>query len=116
MDKFLNVAWKTDGINGEADFDINRDNFGPLSSLLPATKVSAFEADLEAQIRSGEVENEADVIDVCYRHGVKRQHAATVLTRLKAHRIIDCEFRVPDVKQLQRPRTVRLRGADVMFR
>ena len=32
MDKFLRVAWQTDSINGEADFDINRDDCGPLFS------------------------------------------------------------------------------------
>jgi len=34
MDKFLQVAWKRDQINGEADFDINRDNIAPGEMLL----------------------------------------------------------------------------------
>ena len=34
MDKFLQVAWKKDAINGEADFDINRDNISPGELLL----------------------------------------------------------------------------------
>jgi hypothetical protein len=36
MDKFLQVAWNKDVINGEADFDINRDNVAPslIASLL----------------------------------------------------------------------------------
>jgi len=29
MDKFLQVAWKEDQVNGEADFDIHRDNIQP---------------------------------------------------------------------------------------
>jgi hypothetical protein len=34
MDKFLEVAWKQDEINGEADFDIDRENMLPGSPML----------------------------------------------------------------------------------
>lgn len=41
MDKFLQVAWKKDEINGEADFDINRDNIAPGEMLLALEGFSA---------------------------------------------------------------------------
>jgi hypothetical protein len=101
MDKFLRVAWQADEINGEADFDINRDDCGPLlSSLLLPTKIGAFESELTGRILSGAVRNEADVIGVCFHHGVRRQHAEPVLKRLKENGTIDCEFRVPDIDRL----------------
>jgi hypothetical protein len=113
MDKFLQVAWRKDQINGEADFDIHRDNIQPgqlkfdLEEFKP-TKVSAFERELEAVLRAGRAKNEADVIDVCFRHGVKRQHAAKVLSQLKKDGIIKLSFRVPDIRQLSAPRPIRL--------
>ena len=110
MDKFLRVAWRTDELNGEADFDINRDDCGPLlSSLLPPTKITAFESDLESRIRSGLVKTEADVISVCFEHGVRRQHSESVLKTLKAEGVIDCSFRVPDIDRLREPRNIQIR-------
>lgn len=35
MDKFLRVAWKKDEINGEADFDISRENMSSAQPFLP---------------------------------------------------------------------------------
>ena len=115
MDKFLQVAWKEDEISGEADFDIHRDNIKPgqpkfdLEEFRP-TKVSAFERELEAILRSGGARNERDVIDVCFRHGVKRQHATAVLSKLKGDGTIDLSFRVPDIRKLSTPRPIQLRG------
>jgi three-Cys-motif partner protein len=108
MDKFLQVAWRTDEMNGEADFDINRDDCGPLlSGLLPPTKINAFEIDLETRIRAGEVKTEADVIDISFQHGVKRQHATGVLKKLKADGVIAYDFRVPAIDRLKDPKLVR---------
>ncbi|MDO8679607.1 MAG: three-Cys-motif partner protein TcmP [Acidobacteriota bacterium] len=112
MDKFLQVAWAQDEINGEADFDINRENIRADQMLLPIpgfrpSKVSAFEADLEQRLRDGLLTNEAEVVQVCFDHGVRRQHAEPVLKRLKAEGVIDLGFRVPDIKKLDSPRPIR---------
>lgn len=85
------------------------------AELLPAlkvlyaatTKVLAFERDLEAALRGGQVRNERDVIQICFRHGVKRQHASSVLSKLKTEGVIDIAFRVPDIRRLRQPRLVR---------
>lgn len=109
MDKFLQVAWKADEINGEADFDINRENLiAGQGGLFAPTKVTAFEERLEAAIRSGAVHDEAAVVSLCFRHGVRRRHAEPVLDRLKAEGTIECNFRVPDIKRLANPRPVKL--------
>ena len=113
MDKFLQVAWNKDKVNGEADFDINRENIRPGQGMLPMlelqpSKVTAFEADLEAQIRSGAVIDEGDVVQICFDHGVRRQHAEPVLNRLKTEGVIELTFRVPDIDRLSKPRAIRL--------
>jgi three-Cys-motif partner protein len=109
MDKFLEVAWKEDEIAGEANFDIDRENVGPLfEGLLDPNKISAFEQDLEQRIRSGHVSTEADVIRICFEHGVRRKHAEPVLKRLTQMDVIDVAFRVPDVRRFREPRPVHL--------
>jgi three-Cys-motif partner protein len=109
MDKFLQVAWKTDAITGEADFDIDRDDCGPLfTGMLQPTKIDAFHADLTHRIRAGEVSTEADVIDICFQHGVKRQHATDLLKKLKSDGVIEYDFRVPSIDRLKNPRPIRL--------
>jgi three-Cys-motif partner protein len=109
MDKFLQVAWKRDQITGEADFDIDRDNIRPdqpkfdLEEFKP-TKLYAFRKDLEFQIRQKVVRDENHIMELCFRHGVLRQHASEVLTKLKKEGLIDISWRVPDIRNLQEPR------------
>ena len=112
MDKFLNVAWTTDDINGEADFDIHRDNLLPdqlrfeLDDFRP-TKITAFERQLESDLRTRRMSNERDVVRLCFRHGVRREHAKPVLAKLKAERVIEANFRVPQVDAFKNPRPIK---------
>lgn len=116
MDKFLDVAWKQDPTNGEANFDINRDDIVPGQLTLfgggeqRPTKLDAFERDLENQIRSGFVRNELDLIRICFDHGVRRSHAAPMLAELKRQGVVQLEFRVTDIKRRKSPRPIRLLG------
>jgi three-Cys-motif partner protein len=115
MDKFLQVAWKTDEISGEADYDINREDIRPGEPLLPfeeirPTKVAAFEDELERLLRAGQLPNERDVMRICFNHGVKRQHAERVLIKLKKEGVINLNFRVPDINRLNSPRAIRMRA------
>ncbi len=111
MDKFLEVAWRKDHINGEANFDINRDNLDspqlPLFDRTP-TKLRLFERDLDGRIRAGSVRSELDVIRICFAHGVRRSHATPVLQDLKRQGIIQLAFRTPDIKQRTNPRPIIL--------
>ncbi|MBI5385107.1 MAG: three-Cys-motif partner protein TcmP [Verrucomicrobia bacterium] len=114
MDKFLQVAWKTDEINGEADFDINRENIRPGELLLPLeelrpSKVTAFERELEHLLRTGALKTELDVVRVCFDHGVRRQHAEPVLAKLKKEGVIVADFRVPQIDRLDAPRSILMR-------
>jgi len=110
IDKFLQVAWGKDEISGEADFDINRENIRtgeiPLFPEMRPSKITAFEAELERLLRNGSLSNELDVMQVCFDHGVKRQHAAPVLRKLKTEGVIQLDFRVPDIRHLDSPRKI----------
>lgn len=111
MDKFLRVAWNRDRLNGEADYDINRDNISagevmlPMPEFLPR-KVWAFEQDLEKRLTNGTCQDEAAIIRLCFEHGVTRKHAAPVLRRLKTECMITTKIRVPDLKRLSTPRPI----------
>lgn len=111
--KFLQVAWANDDIAGEANFDIERENIGPgelvlaLEEMRP-NKVREFEAGLENALRSGEMRTEADVVRFCIEAGMTCQHSASVLKKLKNEKVIVLEFRVPDVKNLRSPRSIRM--------
>lgn len=115
MDKFLQVAWKADEINGEADFDINRENIRPGEMLLALdefrpSKVTAFERELEQLLRSGSLKTELDVGRVCFDHGVTRQHAKPVLAKLKEENVIAADFHVPQIDNLEAPRPIHMQG------
>jgi hypothetical protein len=109
--KFLQVAWANDEIAGEANFDIERENIRPGQRVLPLdvmrpNKVREFEDALEKALRCGKMKTEADVIRFCIEGGMTCKHSASVLKKLKAERIIDLSFRVPDVDRLKSPRPI----------
>lgn len=115
MDKFLRVAWEKDRLNGTANFDINRDSLDPAEGMLPLgqivqpRKVNVFEEALENLLRQKRLRNELEVIEVCFAHGVTRQHASPVLKRLKQEGVVDLDFATPAVESqyLRSPRAIR---------
>lgn len=114
IDKFLEVVWRKDEFSGEADFPIDRENIRPEQMLLPmaevqASKITAFENELEGLLRAGRLLTEVDVMRVCFEYGVKRHHARPVLAKLKSERVIDMEFQIPDVQRLRSPRPIHMR-------
>ena len=100
IDKFIQVAWRSDNITGEADFDINRENMQPGQLNLPLpefrpSKILAFENELEELLRKGRISTELDVIQVCFDHGMKRQHAEPILIKLKNENVVDTHGLTP---------------------
>jgi three-Cys-motif partner protein len=113
IDKFLTVAWKKDRLNGEADFDIDRDNLKAdeltldLGALFQPTKISVFKRALRAALMTRQLHDEIDVMEICFAHGVTRQHARPVLKSLKDEGHIKIGFPVPDVERMKDPRPIR---------
>lgn len=110
--KFLEVAWRNDEIRGEANFDIDREDIAPGDLMLPIQelrprKIQAFEGDLEAELRERRMKSEADLVHFCIAAGMTCQHATPVLQKLKAEGVLDCDFRTPNVRNLDEPRPLR---------
>jgi three-Cys-motif partner protein len=116
MDKFLTVAWGTDELNGNANFDINRDSIGPKEMLLDLgqttrpLKLNVFEEALEQALRAKKLTDEVEVMELCFRHGVMRRHASNVLASLKKQGVIDLSFTTPSIDSLKKPRLIRYKG------
>ncbi|MCK6440046.1 MAG: three-Cys-motif partner protein TcmP [Planctomycetes bacterium] len=86
FEKFLNIVWERNEINGEANFDIDNDSEKRQSRLFearPLSKRKAFEARLENLIRkAGEISNRA-VYEFTLNAGHPPKHAKECVSRLK---------------------------------
>lgn len=113
MDKFLTAAWSKDKLNGEANFDINQEDFQEHAPFLALdmfekpTKLRAFEGDLKEKLLSGLLHNELEVVDLCFKHGVRRQHAEQILKKLSSEGQIEMEFRIPQFTH-KPPRPIKI--------
>ena len=112
--KFLHVAWTTDEIAGEANFDIDRENIQPGEGLLPLeefrpNKIREFEQSLEAELRAGKMKSELNVVRFCVEAGMTCRHAEPVLKKLKSEGVLALDFRVPDVGRIKEPRPIRMK-------
>lgn len=114
MHKFLGIAWSKDKIAGEANFDINKTDiredapFLGLEEFQPDKK-RKFESELEKAIRRGLIPDERKLLIYCIRNGFTGGHAAPILKTLKNEGVIELEFRVPQEKNLDKPRFINLR-------
>lgn len=110
--KFLKIAWATDEIAGEANFDIERENILPGEGLLPLeelrpNKIRNFENDLEMQLRAEKFKTELDLIRFCVEAGMTNKHAEPILKKLKSEGVIELDFRVPDPGRTKDARPIR---------
>lgn len=111
IEKFLTSAWLKDRDNGEANFDIYRDGTEGQTSLWPKLKRELFEQDLEEAILSGKLIHEYDITNFCYKHGVLRGHARSVIDRLKKNGALQAAFSSPsEIKYNVTPRPLILLG------
>ena len=95
VEKFLNLAWKHNNINGEANFDIDDDISKRPQMWLPGmerlTKREAFDSRLEEFIYDrGEVTNQ-DVYYFTLTNGHPPTHARECITRLRKEHKIECD-------------------------
>lgn len=98
IEKFLDVAWKKNSINGEANFDIDDDIKKQQRFLFPEmkqpTKREVFESHLEDFIANrGEVTNR-DVYEFTLNHGHPKSHAKNCVMRLKKEGKVECSGRI----------------------
>lgn len=86
VDKFLNIAWKRNSLNGEADFDIDEDNTKSQLSMFDGkriTKIEKFQIDLESRLLEKRTVTNKAILLYTYENGHIPQHATDVVKRLK---------------------------------
>lgn len=114
MEQFLSVAWQKDKLNGEADYDLNREDFSDLAPFLALDmfakpkKVQVFEASLTKSLLDGSINSESAIYRFCLANAMLPRHASPVLSELKRQGKIECDFRSPRSESLKAPRMFRL--------
>lgn len=115
MEQFLNVAWQKDKLNGEADYDLNREDFRDIEPYLPMMdmfekpkKKQVFEAAFEKAIRERQLTTETALYLYCLENGMLPSHASPVLTQLKKEGAVECSFISPSRDSLKTPRPFKL--------
>lgn len=98
VEKFLDLAWDKNRVNGEANFDIDGDieKSQPrlFKELEAPTKCQIFESNLEAWIvERGEVSNR-DVYLFALANGHPKSHASACVRRLKREGKVECDGRI----------------------
>lgn len=99
VDKFLAVAWKLDGINGTANFDIYNDaepkqrqfDFMPRHK----TKVDFFGEELIAHLKASKDTTNEDIYLYTLSKGFLPKHAKEVLIQLKKQKSVEFDPRSP---------------------
>jgi len=102
VDKFLQIAWKLNPVNGQANFDINED-IGPQQLKLGfdgdeirrKTKLEAFKEDLSQRIVNSKLCTNKAVYLYTLGRGFLPSHAREVVSDLKKQKIIEYGGRSP---------------------
>jgi len=98
VDKFLNISWKRNEINGEANFDIDDDKSKIQMSIFDGkslTKVEQFKDDVRDRVLKGEIKSNFEMLDYAYQEGHIGSHAADILKKMKRNKEIDYDGSSP---------------------
>ena len=90
VDKFLQIAWNKNKLNGQANFDID-DDLGKQQRHLfdnKLTKIEEFQSKLEKKILSSDKISNKDVYDFTIECGHIPVHATDLLKKLKREKKI----------------------------
>lgn len=93
-DKFLRVAWKMNGMNGAANFDIDDDTAKDQLLLFepqPIKKIDAFKKELHRRIMDGEISNNREAFDFAIDKGHIGTHAKEEIAEMKRKKLITYE-------------------------
>ena len=98
VDKFLNLAWSMNNVNGEANFDIDSDGEKCQLDLFEGkklTKIEQFEQSLRNAVLSKEIRNSKDAYDFTINQGLLGKHADIVIRELKKEQRISFDAKTP---------------------
>lgn len=86
VDKFLNITWKYNGVNGDANFDIdNEANLGQLDMFSGArmSKIENFKHLVKDKLLSESITTNEELLNFVYENGHIGKHAAEAVKELK---------------------------------
>ncbi len=91
VEKFLQIVWNKNSINGEADYDIDEDNtkqqlvlnFENPSDTKKLTKIESFEEKLEEFIKANGITTNIELYNFTYTNGHISKHTNSLLKELK---------------------------------
>lgn len=86
VDKFLNIAWKRNPLNGDANFDIDNDiEKGQLDIFegKKLTKIEEFKNHLRTNVLECKIRNNFDALHFVHKEGHIGNHAAECLKEMK---------------------------------
>lgn len=92
VDKFLNIAWKRNPINGDANFDIDGDSGKPQLEMFSdqkLTKIEEFKENLRMKVLSNEIQNNYQALYFVHDEGHIGKHASECLKEMKNNGEID---------------------------
>jgi len=96
--KFLDISWKRNPTNGDANFDID-DDTGPIQLELfekpKLKKLESFQKDVEVKVLSGEIKTNIQAIEYTYSQGHIPKHATDCLIKLNKRGNITYNSRTP---------------------
>lgn len=98
VDKFLDLAWTMNHLNGEANFDIDADESKGQLNIFnekKLTKMEQFELSLREAILTKKVQTNKDAYDFAIQHGHIGKHANDVIRKLKKEKRIAFDDRSP---------------------
>lgn len=103
VDKFLNIAWKRNSINGEADFDIDEDNSKAQLLLFgdkKMTKIEKFQQEFEHHLLEGHFPNNKAALLYTYGCGHIPKHAVDIIRKFKKGKKIEYVGTTPALNYL----------------
>ena len=105
VDKFLDITWKTNPINGNANFDIDDDKSKETSPDLfgnvEYTKIQNFQEIVKTKILSGELKTKKDVYLFSIENGHIPKHSEEIIKQMKKDNLIKYKEKSPLINYQQ---------------
>lgn len=92
VDKFLDIAWKRNSLNGEANFDIDEDSTKIQLDIFEGkkmTKIEKFQQEFEMNVIQGNIPDNKSALIYTYSCGHIPKHAVEIIRKLKKEGKID---------------------------
>lgn len=100
VDKFLEISWKKNEINGEANFDIDEDQTKGQLDIFGKrnlTKIEKFKEELKEKILNGSIVTNEEALIFTYETGNFYRHANEILKELKKVGDVFYEGKTPGI-------------------